>query len=416
MLETAPHSTVLWHAANLDDAVPSSQHGAAPLTDYVIEVVDTISRLAALTPEWERLAAQAPVKLPFSTPRWALTWWEHFREETLSVRDLLFARAIRSRTGELVAVAPLMLTVRPGRGPLGLRYLQFFGADPNITEVRGLVVHPDHERAVYRALLSHLHAWQADWDWLQWAGFRDGGGGPDEIEAYGPVEWGRTVTDYFLDLESSWEELRAGLKPNIKESLRKCYQSLSRENLSYELEVVRGGPELDAALSDLFRLHALRAQRTDTIAHKDVFAFPAAQRFLRDLCGRMAATGELHLFRLRVQGRVVASRVGFAQGDSLFLYYSGYDPEMSKYSVMTTTVAEAIKYAIVQGFKRVNLSTGNDVSKTRWGPKEIVFHECVQRAPSLRGRFSYDAYQALLRARESPRLQKAFALLARQRA
>jgi len=40
-----------------------------------------------------------------------------------------------------------------------------------------------------------------------------------------------------------------------------------------------------------------------------------------------------------------------------------------KYSVMTTTVAEAIKYAIANGLNTVNLSPGADVSKTRWGPR-----------------------------------------------
>jgi hypothetical protein len=42
----------------------------------------------------------------------------------------------------------------------------------------------------------------------------------------------------------------------------------------------------------------------------------------------------------------MATRIGFVLGKTLYLYYSGYDVKMRKYSIMTTTVCETIKYAI----------------------------------------------------------------------
>ena len=61
----------------------------------------------------------------------------------------------------------------------------------------------------------------------------------------------------------------------------------------------------------------------------------------------------------------MATRIGFVVEDSLYLYYSGYDPEFSRFSIMTTVVAEAIQYAISERFRTVNLSTGKDLSKRR---------------------------------------------------
>jgi CelD/BcsL family acetyltransferase involved in cellulose biosynthesis len=110
----------------------------------------------------------------------------------------------------------------------------------------------------------------------------------------------------------------------------------------------------------------------------------------------MAQRGHAHVFQLKIGGAVVATRVGFSFGRTLYLYYSGYDPAWAKYSVMTTAVAEAIKWAIARGFDIVNLSTGNDVSKTRWGPEEKLFHSVVLQAPTARARLATRLYRGLL--------------------
>jgi CelD/BcsL family acetyltransferase involved in cellulose biosynthesis len=93
----------------------------------------------------------------------------------------------------------------------------------------------------------------------------------------------------------------------------------------------------------------------------------------------------LRVFELKVADRVVASRLGFLLGDELYLYFSGFDPAMARYSVMTTTVAETIKWAIAQGVRFVNLSPGTDVSKTRWSPTTYVTCNGVLVSPTRRG-------------------------------
>jgi hypothetical protein len=59
---------------------------------------------------------------------------------------------------------------------------------------------------------------------------------------------------------------------------------------------------------------------------------------------------------------------------------------------MTTTVVEAIKYAIGQGLKTINLSPSRDVSKTRWGPREIALSQAVQISPSLLSRLAWAGF------------------------
>jgi CelD/BcsL family acetyltransferase involved in cellulose biosynthesis len=80
----------------------------------------------------------------------------------------------------------------------------------------------------------------------------------------------------------------------------------------------------------------------------------------------------------------VAARVAFLLQDELYLYFSGFDPKWARYSVMTTTVAETIKWAIQHRLRAVNLSTGTDVSKTRWSPSVLTTCSGLLVSPTRR--------------------------------
>jgi CelD/BcsL family acetyltransferase involved in cellulose biosynthesis len=93
-------------------------------------------------------------------------------------------------------------------------------------------------------------------------------------------------------------------------------------------------------------------------------------------------------------------------GGTLYLYFSGYQREFGKYSVMTTLLAEIIKHAFAEGIGTVNLSTGNDVSKTRWAPREWLECDGVTVSSRLTGRFSYATYRFLETTMSSQDLRK----------
>jgi CelD/BcsL family acetyltransferase involved in cellulose biosynthesis len=82
---------------------------------------------------------------------------------------------------------------------------------------------------------------------------------------------------------------------------------------------------------------------------------------------------------------------------------------------MTTLLAEAIKWAIENGLTLVNLSTGNDPSKARWGPREIVFREAVMVRPRMRARLAHGTVAvARVAARSAWIAGLAFRLLGRR--
>ena len=361
-----------------------------------IEELGGLDSLESIRPDWERLNAQLSPRTPFTSPLWLTLWWRHLRQAKPTIRQEFFVHTVRDETGELLAIAPLMITHRPGFGPLQLRLLQFFGgADGSITEHRCIICREQDEARVIRALTSYLFSRKEKWDLFVWTGIRHDAtiqDGPDSrLRVYKKMPY------YLVPLSKSWDEFRAGLSPNMKEAIRKCYKHLARDGHAFSFRVVTEPEDIPSSLDRLFELHSERAQVKYATRHRDLFAEPTHRAFIADVAHRMAEQNQLRIFELEVAGKVVASRMAFLLGDELYLYYSGYDLEWRKHSIMTTLMCECFKWAIESGIAVVNLSKGKDPSKLRWRGSEVEFHDALLISPNRRGKLISGAYNLLSR-------------------
>lgn len=328
--------------------------------------------------DWDTLLQRLPGALPFQTPAWSLAWIGCFGVRRLLRQDEpLLLRVTQGQ--RLVALAPMVRT-RYRLWPLGpaLVFDRTVGADPNLTELRAPLIEPGCEAAVAQALLERT---RRVWGWHKLelpAAALEAALAP---LAPARVHRHRLTPMFWLTLPDSWEAFRAGLKRNIKESLRRCYNSLAREGKTPRLEVVSGATAIEGLLPLFWQLHSQRSQRPDTVPHPDYFAPPRHREFLRALLQQAEAETDATLqplmFVLWVDQERVALRLGFRTPGSLYLYYSGYEHRWAPYSVMTTLVAEVLQWALGQGLHHVNLSVGRDVSKTRWSPQEQDFVEVL---------------------------------------
>jgi FixJ family two-component response regulator len=350
--------------------------------------------LETITPEWEELDAQVSPRTPFTSPLWAKLWWRHLRQVRPAIRQEFFVHTVRDEAGRLLAIVPLMLTHRPGSGPLQLRLLQFFGgADGSITEHRCILCREQDESRVVRALASYLYDRKEKWDLFVWTGIRH-----NEIAHRGPgslLEVYKKMPYYLVPLPDSWEKFRSGLSANMKEAIRKCYRHLARDGHTFTFRAVSQPADIPTSLESLLALHSERAQLKYATRHRDLFAKPSRRAFIADVARLMAERNELRIFELEVDGKVIASRMAFVLGDELYLYYSGYDLEWRKHSIMTTLMCESFKWAIERGIKVVNLSKGKDASKLRWRGGEAAFHDALLMSPTRRGDLVSRAYDLL---------------------
>lgn len=353
-----------------------------------VDTVTTVEGVATLRPEYERLRLSTGCTLPFSLHEWHLTWCRHFLGCNPHIQDEPLFYILRNYSGACVAILPFIVS-RRRLGPLKVVSVSLLGADPAITEIRVPMIQSGYELPTARAARDQL-AKVSDWDWIHWSGVSSEFA--EALNADGTLRWQSPLSDFVLDLPDTWEGFRSGLRRNIRESLRHCYNSLKRDGHRFELQVATGPREVLAGLDGFLALHRLRANLANTVPHPNRFASQVCRDFLYAVSKRLAERGAVCLFGLKVGAKIVAMRLGFVVGESLYLYYSGFDPAWARYGVMTTTVAEAIKYAISQGLKTVNLSPANDLSKSRWSPRQIDYPSAYEPRERLRSRLASSAY------------------------
>ena len=381
------------------------------LRRYTLDAVTTLQGIEALRPDYEHLLGVTRHNLPFALHEWHVIWCRHFLNCDSHIHDEPRFYVLREANGACVAIVPFIVSRRRW-GPMGVTWVSLVGADPAITEIRTPLIESGYEHLAAQAVRDNL-ARTCSWDWINWSGLR--GDFTEAIMLAGNmVQLQPPAVDVLLDLPSSWEEFRSRLRRNIRESLRHCYNSLRRDGHRFELRVIEDPAEMRAGLERFVALHAMRADLKGTVIHPDRFAHGTCREFLFAVCERLAARGAVRLFALRIGAQVVAMRLGFVVGDCLYLYYSGFDPVWGRYSVMTTTIAEAIKYAIAHGLKTVSLSPTNDRSKSRWGPREVEYASACESNVGLRSRLARDAY--LSTRSEAGYPSKLFRLVASRRA
>lgn len=369
-----------------------STRDSSSLQRIALRPVTDLNGIAALQPHYETLCRAAGNRLPFALHAWHLTWCQHFLNCDARIRDRPLFYVLHESTGTCVGILPFILS-RRRLGPLKVGSMNMLGADPAITEIPTPLIAPGYARQAVRAVRDALAA-EPDWDWIHWGGLS--GDLARALRDTSGLIWRPPLADFVLDLPPTWEQFRARLKRNIRESLRHCYNSLRRDGLTFELQVITDAAGVRRGLDRFLELHRLRADLRNTVIHPNRFASRVSRDFLHAVCERLAARGCVRLFALRIGRETVAMRLGFVIADALYLYYSGYDPRWARYSVMTTTVAEAIKYAIANRLRTVNLSPNVDQSKLRWSPRRVEYGMAYEPRQRLLSRLANGAY---LRAR-----------------
>ncbi len=351
-----------------------------------------------LRDEWKALEKQLCPRTPFASHMWHQTWWSHLRRQTWQTRDELLLCTVRAPSGELIAVAPFMATARPGIGPLRLIELQGLGADPHLTELRGVISQPQNLPSVMEALKVYFRETAPRSSWINWHSLPWPDGCPKALlfNDTSSLQYylRRPQPAYLVDMPETWALFEKGLTKRVRKKIRSCHNSLQRDGHAFEFRVVSDPGLVNESIRTFYALIAMRSK----VRHANPFEQYAIQEFFNDYAGRSADCGELRIFQLCIAEKVVATRIGFALGYELYLYHAGNDPAWDRYSIMTTLLVEVFRWAIQNGFRCVNLSTGYDRSKTRWLPKEIMFVDAVELMP---GRVNAALYHMYTRIRSA---------------
>ena len=192
-----------------------------------------------------------------------------------------------------------------------------------------------------------------------------------------PVRRAPLDTCPWIALPDSWDTYLAGLSATRRQSIRRQERRLQREHTLTLTDY--GVDRLDEGWRHLVSLHAARW------GGPGVLGDPRLNCLLRRFSGELAASDELWLTTLDLDGQAVAAWHGFACGDTVYFYQSGRDPAYDSKSVGTTLMAAMIRRAIERGYRRFDLLRGDDAYKKDWGAVKRPIHEVVVFRPGWRG-------------------------------
>jgi hypothetical protein len=262
---------------------------------------------------WEELETRTNAPLA-CTWRWTETWLDHYG-------DLVPHRfAVGEHSGTYVGIVLVTRGVGERRGGLPVRTLHLGtagepGGDSVFVERNGLLAVPEQRAAFASALIGSLEA----------------GGGWDELVLDGFTEEAAVALLHAAPFEARREvcrtfDLRAAAAAGgdvlalLSAKTRANFRRSSRRLGVVTAEWAEGPDQAREILDELIALHRQRWQHR---GERGVFASPRFAGFHRDLAARLAATGEVCLFRIRDEHKTLSCLYGFVEDGRLMTYQHG---------------------------------------------------------------------------------------------
>ena len=297
-------------------------------------LLTTADQLTALAPDWLALCRRTPGTTPFQTPMWLLPWWRHFGSDELAV------------IAAPEAIAPLYV-VRDGEESLGM----FLGTgNSDYLDVVG-------DAAAIIGDLATLDC--AMWDLQQLR--------PSSTMLSAPLPdgWSDSISDHDTCPALTLAELDDVTSTHFRKKIRYYRRALARLG-DVRVEAATAA-NLDELVDALIALHAARWQQRNL---PGVLADDVVQRFTREVAREMLGAGALRMYATRIDERIVAVFYGFAFGDSVYYYLSGYDPALERLSIGTLVIAHAVDEAVRGGAATFDFLRGAEQYKYEWGAKD----------------------------------------------
>ncbi len=345
--------------------------------------------LESIETEWAGLVDRAGLGSPFVHPGWSLTWAKRFVPEA----DLEYVE-VRDRAGCLVGLAPYYRRRRTFAG-LGVTTIQAVGTghgDP-LTEGCHFVATAEHSRDVLTSVTRHLTS-ASDVDWIHLA-IGSGQAWPLPQWLDGDTGWSihhRKVRPCVVmdDMPTESDQVLAGLKRNLRESLRRA-RNRSANLGAMEFRCVRSPNEIGAAVHDLIKLHTLRSEMPQKVSHPNLLR-GAFGGFLVDAVRALAGHGLASVFVAEHAGTSVAAQLVLSDGSADYMSVSGLDPKYWDLNLNTMLIFRAVQAAVAGGRGTVNLSAGPNLSKMRWSSKILCHHDFDLVADRQRSQLLHQAY------------------------
>ena len=357
---------------------------------------------------WDALADRTPGATPFSRHCVQRAWWSGYgataHDQTLIVVDQAAPEAI-------VGIVPLMhrhelepgdlaakTTIRhqPGRElrpvPASATAV-FFGASYHADYATVLAAPQDLHSVCEAAVESLAAADHAAWDVVDLRRLRTGDPATDALAK--AFEWAAPGAQWVVTREqedvcpiltltpgTDYEGYLATLDKKERHEIRR---KVRRAEAAGEVKLESSANPIDD-LDAFVDLHQKRWGAEGLFPPTEGGA--ASRRFFAELFEDCAPSGIMDLSFLSVGGRRIAAGVTFDDGEAVYYYNAGVEPEARELSPGVVMVACYIQRAIGLGRTRLDFLRGDEPYKYEWGAVDSPIERLlVQRTqPAAEGR------------------------------
>jgi CelD/BcsL family acetyltransferase involved in cellulose biosynthesis len=354
-------------------------------------VISSESAFAELGGSWDDLVREMPRPSPFLLHGWLLEWLRHYG----GASELAVQVALRD--GRLVGAFPLV-----HKSWLGLRVAKFPGGQyPSLAD---LLLASGEAATTGAALVERA---SSEHDFAELFGLSEhcrlAQMAPRQLHLF------HRIDAPVLELGDDWDAVyRAKVSGKGRRDVQRRLRQLE-ERGTLEFSVARSPEEVEPALAEAFRLHALRWQGREEMSG---LATPTGMSFHRAAVRGLAEQDFVRLATMSVDGQTIAFLLGFALAGRLYLYRMAFDPSFARYGPGLLTVLETIASAAGEGMRRVEFLGGAESFKLRLADRLEPLHLGVGLAATARGRALVTARTGALRLREqlkhSPAARRAY--------
>lgn len=319
---------------------------------------------------WGELAARSKAP-PFLHPGWLRCWWPAFGSGGLEIKGLW-------RQGELTAA--LSLGRRQGQWESTANFhTPVFGivaADPSAAMSMA--------RELFRDAPPRVSLTGLDPDGITFKVCKDAA----EEAGFRVLTRPHLLSPY-AEMEYGWNEYKRNLHSHLLRNLRRGRKQLEEQG-QLVVEIVSGGPMLDARLDEAIRVEASgwKGKMGTAISSR-----PHTQEFYRQMAHWAAERGVLRLYLLRHAGRVLTMCLTLQQYGVCYMLKGGYDENFKRYSPGNILTEALLEDCANRGIRRVEIYGEAEAYKMNWATGTTQYLRLEVFAPTAAGHLALAAYR-----------------------
>jgi CelD/BcsL family acetyltransferase involved in cellulose biosynthesis len=317
-----------------------------------VREIGSFDELMGFAPRWREILTSSGEDDVFLSPEWIRCWWKAWG-------DLHgICSIVVLRNGELVGLAPLMLSSR-GRVKRWTK-LQFLATGPS--DHLG-VISKDDDPEVLDAIWRHVKG-MSSWDVLELRELWASAPTLSSFQRHFPEFESAKGVSLYADL-SIGEEAYYASSPQIEKHRKRYWKKLVREQ-GAEYREFRPGADLLPQLDELKRLNLKRWKDEGT----SPFASQRMVDFLSYVVGEDPGKLGVTFKGIHIEDKVIALNLGFEYRKRYLYYIPGYDEEYARYSPGSVLRAKILEACLEQRFDQLDFLRGSEQHKMQFNAKD----------------------------------------------